>query len=66
MVVRLGSGGFGAGYSASLDSDDGTYGAVKFGGKKVSHGALHCTEFIVNCMICSAQTANRHKLIHNH
>ena len=35
MLIRLGSGGFGAGYSASLDSDDGTYGAVKLSGRKV-------------------------------
>lgn len=35
MVARLGSGGFGLGYSAKLDNDDGTYGAVKLGGRKV-------------------------------
>ncbi|DBB00245.1 TPA: hypothetical protein ACH3X1_014074 [Trebouxia sp. C0004] len=36
MVARFGSGGFGAGYSAKLDTDDGTYGAVKLGGRKVT------------------------------
>ena len=39
MVARLGSGGFGLGYSAKLDNDDGTYGAVKLGGRKV--GVFH-------------------------
>lgn len=36
MLVRLGSGGFASGYSAKLDSDDGKYGAVRIGGRKVS------------------------------
>lgn len=36
MLIRFGSGGFGSGYSAKLDSDDGTYGAVKVAGRKVS------------------------------
>lgn len=35
MLVRLGSGGFGSGYSAKLDSDDGKYGAVRIAGRKV-------------------------------
>ena len=35
MLMRFGSGGFGSGYSAKLDSDDGTYGAVKLAGRKV-------------------------------
>lgn len=45
MLVRFGSGGFGSGYSAKLDADDGTYGAVKVAGRKVSllsfAGAAH-------------------------
>lgn len=36
MLIRFGSGGFGSGYSAKLDSDDGTYGAVKVAGRKVT------------------------------
>ena len=36
MLARFGSGGFGTGYSASLDADDGTYGPVKLAGRKVS------------------------------
>ena len=40
MVARFGSGGFGVGYSAKLDTDDGTYGAVKLGGRKVGVAAV--------------------------
>lgn len=36
MLIRLGSGGFGSGYSAKLESDDGKYGAVRVAGRKVS------------------------------
>ena len=43
MLMRLGSGGFGSGYSAKLDSDDGTYGAVKVAGRKVSHAKDACS-----------------------
>ena len=35
MVVRLGSGGFGQGYSSSLEQDDGQYAVVRVGGRKV-------------------------------
>ena len=41
MVARFGSGGFGVGYSAKLDKDDGTYGAVKLGGRKVGAVTVH-------------------------
>jgi len=41
MVARFGSGGFGVGYSAKLDTDDGTYGAVKLGGRKVGAVTVH-------------------------
>ncbi len=41
MVARFGSGGFGAGYSAKLDTDDGTYGAVKLGSRKVGAVIVH-------------------------
>ncbi len=42
MVARFGSGGFGAGYSAKLDTDDGTYGAVKLGADAVQcHDVVH-------------------------
>ena len=37
MLMRFGSGGFGSGYSAKLDSDDGKYGAVRIAGRKVSN-----------------------------
>ncbi|KAK9801328.1 hypothetical protein WJX73_004908 [Symbiochloris irregularis] len=35
MIIRWGSGGFGLNYASSLVDDDGKYGVVKFGGKKV-------------------------------
>lgn len=43
MLMRFGSGGFGSGYSAKLDSDDGSYGAVKVAGRKVRNTKLPMT-----------------------
>lgn len=47
MLMRFGSGGFGSGYSAKLDSDDGTYGAVKVAGRKVRNTHLPMISIVV-------------------
>lgn len=36
FLFRLGAGGFNSGYRTSLQNDDGTYGVLKFSGKKVT------------------------------